>query len=158
MTAPGATTSGQELLYFPNAVEPGKPFKIRIVMLVESVSPHNPLDSAAAIMASYTSPFGTSTDRMEMIYLDSGAIGWADESQSSAFSVVDGAYHTYELSVDDSGVAQLMVDGIPALTRTGFTSNGTIAVGDQSNDANVDSALRIRPVTMLCPPSSQDAD
>lgn len=35
--------------------------------------------------------------------------------------------------------------------RTGFVSNGAIAIGDQTNDANVDSVLRIRSVTKLCP-------
>lgn len=150
-TATGATTSGQLLLHYPGALEPGKPFKLQVVMLVESVNPHNQLDSGAAIMASFTPPFGAGNDRGQMIYLDAGKIGWADDTQSFTTSVTNGAYHTYELSVDASNVAHVTVDGIPALTRNGFLFNGAIAIGDQTNDANVDGVLRIRSVTKLCP-------
>jgi hypothetical protein len=145
------TTSGQLLLHYPGALEAGKPFKLQVVMLVESVNVHNPLDSAAAIMGSFMPPFGAGNDRGQMIYLDSGKIGWADDSQSFTTSVLNGAYHIYELSVDAGNVAHVSVDGIPALTRNGFVFNGAIAIGDQTNDANVDSVLRIRSVTKLCP-------
>lgn len=145
------TTSGQLLLHYPGALEAGKPFKLQVVMLVESVNAHNTSDSAAAIMASYTPPFGLTTERDQMIYLDSGKIGWADDTQSFTTSVQNNAYHTYELSVDAGNVAHVSVDGIPALTRNGFVFNGAIAIGDQTNDANVDSVLRIRSVTKLCP-------
>jgi hypothetical protein len=150
-TIAGATTSGQLLLYHPGAVEAGKPFKLQVEMLVESVNAHNPFDSAAAILGSYTPPFGAGNDRSQMIYLDSGKIGWADDTQSFTTPVVDDAYHTYELSVDAGNVAQVSVDGIVALTRSGFVFNGAIAIGDQTNDANVDSVLRVRSVTKRCP-------
>ncbi len=150
-TTSGATMSGQLLLSYPGAVDVGKPFKLQVVMLVESVNPHNQLDSAAAIMGSFTPPFGAGNERNQMIYLDSGKIGWADGSQSFPVSIINKAYHTYELSVDAGNVAQVSVDGTPALTRNGFVFNGTIAIGDQTNDPNVDSALQIRSVTKLCP-------
>lgn len=145
-----AKTGAQLLLNYPGAVEPGKPFKLQVVMLVESVSPHNPFDSAAAILGSFTPPFGAGNDRNQMIYLDAGKIGWADDTQSFTVSVTNNAYHTYELSVDAAGAATVTVDGIQALTRGGFVYNGAIAIGDQTNDANVDSVLRIRSVTKLC--------
>jgi len=153
-TNPGAATSGQLLLSYPGAVEMGKPFKIEVVMLVEAVNPHNPSDAAAAILGSFTSQagagFGTPAERNQMIYLDSAKIGWADDTQSFAVAVTNNAYHTYELAVDSGGNATVSVDGTQALTRNGFTTNGAIAVGDQTNDANVDSTLRIRSVTKLC--------
>ena len=65
--------------------------------------------------------------------------------------MTNGAYHTYVLSVDAAGVANVTIDGAAALTRAGYVTNGTIAVGDQSNDANVDGTLRIRSVKKLCP-------
>ena len=102
----------------------GKPFKIQVVMLVEAVNPHNPLDSAAAILGSFTPPFGAGNDRNQMIYLDSGKIGWADDTQSFAVAVTGNTYHAYELAVGAGGNATLSVDGIQALTRTGFTTNG----------------------------------
>jgi hypothetical protein len=145
-TTAGATTSGQLLLNYPGALATGKPFKLQDVMLVESVNPHNQFDSAAAIMGS----FGLGKDRDQMVYLDSGKIGWADDTQSFTTSVMDNTYHTYELSVDAGNVAHVTVDGIAALTRNGFVFNGAIAIGDQTNDVNVDSVLRIRSVTKLC--------
>ncbi len=120
-------------------------------MQVESVNTHNSLDSGAAILGSFTPSFGNSTDRSQMIYLDSAAIGWADDTQSAAFSVTDGAYHVYELAVDAAKVATVSVDGVAKLTRNNFTTNGTIAIGDQTNDANVDGAVRIKSVERLCP-------
>jgi len=149
-TTTGATTSGQLLLNYPGAVDAGKPFKLQVVMLVESVNPHNQFDSAAAIMGSFTPPFGAGNDRNQMIYLDSAKIGWADDTQSFNVSVVNNTYHIYELSVDAGNVANVTVDGIQALTRNGFVWNGAIAIGDQTNDVNVDSGLRIRSVTRLC--------
>jgi hypothetical protein len=41
------------------------------------------------------------------------------------------------------------VDGAPDLTRSGFMFDGAIAIGDQTNDVDVDSVLRIRSVTKL---------
>jgi hypothetical protein len=149
--AMGATKSGQLLLNYPGAVDAGKPFRLQVVMLVEAVDPHNPSDSAAAILGAFTPPFGAGNDRDQMVYLDSGKIGWADDTQSFTTPVTDNAYHTYELSVDAGNVAHVSVDGIAALTRNGFVGNGSIAVGDQTNDPNVDSGLRIRSVTRLCP-------
>lgn len=148
-TNAGATTSGELLLSYPGAVEPGKPFKLQIVMLVEAVNPHNQFDSAAAIMGSFSN--GTPAERAEMIYLDAARIGWADDTQAFNATVVNNAYHTYELSVDAAGVARVTIDGTAALMRTGFAFNGAIAIGDQTNDPNVDSTLRIRSVIRLCP-------
>jgi hypothetical protein len=152
-THAGATVSGQLLLTYPGAVETGKPFQIQVVMRVEAVNPHNQFDAAAAILGSFTPPSGAGNDRSEMIYLDPTKIGWADDNPNTppfAFTVTDTAYHTYELAVDAAGAATVRVDGTQALTRTGFTTNGAIAIGDQTNDPNVDSTLRIRSVTRLC--------
>ncbi|WNG59187.1 hypothetical protein F0U59_34005 [Archangium gephyra] len=150
-TTSGARTSGQLLITRANSLDATKPFKIHVTMQVESVNNHNSLDSGAAILGSFTSPAGNSTDRSQMIYLDNGAIGWADDTQSAAFPVTDGAYHVYELAVDAAKVATVSIDGVTKLTRNNFTANGTIAIGDQTNDANVDGAVRIKSVERLCP-------
>ncbi|XXF80148.1 hypothetical protein P2318_10470 [Myxococcaceae bacterium GXIMD 01537] len=150
-TNSGGRTSGQLLLTRANAFDGTKPFKLRVTMQVESVNTHNSLDSGAAIMGSFTSPAGNGTDRSQMLYLDSAAIGWADETQSAAFPVTDGAYHVYELAVDAAKVATVSIDGVAKLTRNNFTANGTIAIGDQTNDPNVDGAVRLKSVEWLCP-------
>jgi len=150
-TNSGASTSGQLLIMRANAFDGTKPFKLHVTMQVESVNTHNTLDSGAAILGSFTPPFGNGTDRSQLIYLDSAAIGWADDTQSAAFSVTGGAYHVYELSVDAAKVATVSIDGVAKLTRNNFTTNGTIAIGDQTNDVNVDGAVRIKSVERLCP-------
>ncbi|MFE8598550.1 hypothetical protein [Archangium violaceum] len=150
-TISGGRTSGQLLITKANALDTTKPFKIHVTMQVESVNNHNSLDSGAAILGSFTSPAGNSTDRSQMIYLDSGAIGWADDTQSAAFPVTDGAYHVYELAVNAAKVATVSIDGVAKLTRNNFTTTGAIAIGDQTNDPNVDGAVRIKSVERLCP-------
>jgi hypothetical protein len=150
-TIPGSASGGQLLLNYPGAVDATMPFKIQVVMLVESVTDHNQFDSAAAIMGSFGGGAGVGNDRDQMIYVDNAKIGWADDSESFAVTITDNAFHTFELSVDASAVAHVSVDGVSALTRNGFLANGAIAIGDQTNDPNVESALRIRSVTKLCP-------
>lgn len=150
-TNSGGRTGGQLLITRANSLDATKPFKLRVTMQVEAVNRHNSLDSGAAILGSFTSPFGNATDRSQMIYLDSAAIGWADDTQSAAFPVTDGAYHVYELAVDAAKVATVSIDGVAKLTRNNFTATGTIAIGDQTNDPNVDGAVRIKSVERLCP-------
>ncbi|MCP3139424.1 hypothetical protein [Pyxidicoccus xibeiensis] len=74
-----------------------------------------------------------------------------DDTQSAAFPVTRGTYHVYELAVDAAKVATVSIDGVAKLTRNNFTANGSIASGDQTNDANVDGAMRINSVERLCP-------
>ncbi|RKH06699.1 hypothetical protein D7V97_22260 [Corallococcus sp. CA053C] len=150
-TNTGARTSGQLLITRANAFDATKPFKLQVTMQVESANTHNSLDSGAALLGSFTSPFGNATDRSQMIYLDSAAVGWADDTQSAAFPVTDGAYHVYELAVDAAKVATVSIDGVAKLTRNNFTVTGTIAIGDQTNDPKVDGVVRIKSVERLCP-------
>ncbi|WP_375768930.1 hypothetical protein NR798_45845 [Archangium gephyra] len=150
-TNSGGSTSGQLLLTRANAFDATKPFKLHVTMQVESVNNHNSLDSGAAIMGSFTPPFGNGTDRAQMIYLDNAAIGWSDDTQAAAFAVTGGGYHVYELAVDAAKVATVSIDGVAKLTRNNFTATGTLAIGDQTNDPNVDGAVRIKSVERLCP-------
>ncbi|RJS23373.1 hypothetical protein DRW03_13415 [Corallococcus sp. H22C18031201] len=149
-TASKAPTSGQLLIVRSNAFDPTKPYAIRVTMQVESVNKHNSLDSGAALLAGFTPAVGNTTERSQMVYLDSSAIGWADDTQAAAFPVTDGLFHVYELSVNAAKVATLSVDGIAKLTRNNFTSNGTLAIGDQTNDPNVDGVMRIQSVELRC--------
>lgn len=150
-TGAGARTSGQLLIARANAYDATKPFKLQVTMQVESTTTHNSQDSGAAILGSFTPPAGNGTDRSQMIYLDSAAIGWADDTQSAAFAVTDGAYHVYELAVNAEKVATVSIDGVAKLTRNNFATTGTIAIGDQTNDPNVDGVMRIKSVNRLCP-------
>lgn len=148
-TNSGANSGGQQLLY-TTIGGAGISYTLRTELRVESVGGHNQADSAAAIMGAFTPTFGLPDQRAQMIYLDPNAVGWADDAQTSPFNNLDGNFHVYELSVD-GGAATFSVDGVPRLTRTGFTTNGTIAIGDQTNDPNVDSTLHVRSVSLVCP-------
>jgi hypothetical protein len=150
-TVANARTSGQLLITYADAVEVGKPFRIQLELMVESASRHNPLDAGAAILGAFTPTVGNSTDRAQMIYLDTAALGWADDTASFPAAIANGAYHTYVLSVDATGVASVTIDGTAALTRNNFLFNGRIAIGDQTNDPGIDGAMRIRKITRLCP-------
>ena len=86
-----------------------------------------------------------------MIYLDSDRIGWADDTASFSAAVTNGEYHTVDLVVADDRKATVSIDGAVALTRNNFTTTGTIAVGDQTNDPNVDGVMRVRSVGRICP-------
>lgn len=150
-TNSGASSGGALLVSRPSGLSAGHAFAIEYVVRVTAVAAHNQLDSAVALLGSYSGGLGDSTSRSEMIYIDSDKIGWADDSQSAAASSLDGQFHTYRLAVDAAGNATVSRDGTPLLTRTGFTTNGTIAFGDQTNDANVDSTFQIQSVSLLCP-------
>jgi hypothetical protein len=145
------TSGAQLLLSLPDAVEPGEPFAVELVMQVMAVNAHNFLDGAAVLMGSYAGGFGDGDDRAEMLYVDASAVGWTDDTQSAAADAIDGAFHTYVLAVDAAGNARVTRDDVELLSRAGFTTNGTIAFGDQTNDPNIESNLWIRSVSLLCP-------
>lgn len=150
-TVTNARTSGQLLITYADAVEVGKPFRLQFELMVESASRHNPLDAGAAILGAFTPPFGNSSDRGQMIYLDTAALGWSDDTASFPAAIANGAYHTYVLSVDATGIASLTIDETAALMRDNFAFNGRIAIGDQTNEPGIDGAMRIRKITRLCP-------
>ena len=147
----GGTTGAQLLISLPDAVEPGEPFIVELVMRVLAVDAHNSFDGAAVLMGSYAGLFGKGEDRAQMLYVDADAIGWTDDTQTVPAAAIDGQFHTYVLAVDAAGNATVSRDGVELLSRVGFTTNGTIAFGDQTNDANVESNLYIRSVSLLCP-------
>jgi len=151
-TSGGATLGGQLLLTYANALPTTPPYAFAVELEVVATTGHNPYDAPVAIMASFTPPFGAGNDRNELIYLDAAALGWADNTQAAPAALTDGAYHTVVVSVDAAASATVSLDGVAVLTRGGFTTNGTIAVGDQTNDQNVDATTRLRAVTRLCAP------
>lgn len=149
-TVTGQSSGGQLLLRYAGAVDPAMPFSIEIVMLVEQAAAHNPFDASLAILPSFTGAFGTTVERGQMLYLQSGEIGWADDTDQVTTPVSDGAYHRYVVSIDASGTEQVSVDGHAALMRVGVVRDGAITIGDQSNDPGLDSTVRVRSVTRLC--------
>jgi hypothetical protein len=128
----------------------GAAYSLEWRLKVIATNGHNQLDAPVAFMASFTPPFGTTTERSQMIYFDAAAIGWADNTQSFAVDTTS-AVHMYRLDVSAAGHAEVRVDGTLALMRDGFITTGTVAVGDQTNDVNVDAHFDVYQVRKLCP-------
>lgn len=146
-----STTGGQLLLTHPTGDPAGAPLALSVVARIERVDRHNPSDAAVAILGAFTPPFGTPSQRGQMLYLDADAVGWADDSARAPVALADGAFHTFVLRVDAAGNATVTVDGAAALTRAGYGTGTTLAIGDQTNDPGVEAALQLRSVTALCP-------
>jgi len=114
------------------SVPDGFSIELRLQVLDDSIG-HNQYDAGIAFLADYHGGFGTSSDRAQMIYFDEDEVGWGDESDTYAVDTTDG-FHTYRLDVDATGFAQFYVDDLLALTRSGFSADGVVAFGDQTND------------------------
>lgn len=52
------------------------------------------------------------------------------------------------------GTGLVSIDGVAKLTRSNFAANGTIAIGDQTNDPDLDGVVWIKSLELLCPSSS----
>lgn len=146
-----SVSGGQLVLTHPTPTAVAAPLALEVVARIDRVDRHNPLDAAVAILGGFTPPFGSPGQRGQMLYVDADAVGWADDSARAARTLADGAFHTFVLRVDAGGNATVTVDGTAALTRAGYVTGATIAVGDQTNDAGVEAAIALRSVTALCP-------
>ena len=126
---------GRQMLYTFNPVGSlANGFTLEADLQVVNADPHNPFDAGIALMGSFGSPpFGSGTDRSQMLWFENAAIGWGDDSQSAAVNTTSG-FKTYRLDVDAAGNATVFVNGSPVLSRTGFVTSGLIAFGDQTND------------------------
>lgn len=149
-TTTSGSVGGWQLLYRTGVVPTDGPFAIRVELQIESVTAHNAFDSAAAILGSYTPEHGSQRERTQMLYLDADGVGWGDDMSSASVAMTNGGYHVVELAVDADRKATVRVDGVGRVTRPDFTTNGTIAVGDQTADGGYDSALRIRSIARVC--------
>lgn len=147
-TTAGQSAGGQLLLSRPGLVPTSAPFAIAAELMIEAVTSRNGLDASVAILPSLSGMFGSAAERAQMIYLEGARLGWADDSAAAA--LLDGAYHTVVVARDAAGAATVTLDGAQVLTRASLPSNGTFAIGDQTNDRGVDATVRIRKVTLLC--------
>ena len=113
--------------------------------VLEVTEKHNSYDASVALLPRYdNSAFsGSGLDREQMIYFDEDSIGWGDDTQSFAIDTTND-FHTYRLTVDNTGLANLFVDNVFALQRSNFKTNGIIAFGDQTNDLNLESRFAVR--------------
>ena len=147
-TSSGGSTSGVNLYRY---TESATNFIVSIRLKVNSVSPHNQLDAGLMfnVSNSFPTPFGTVTNRSEMLYIDPASVGWGDDSQSAPLNHI-GAFHEYAIRYQ-SGQITLYVDADYAAIADGtaagilsktvanpITTSAHFIFGDQTNDANVD--------------------
>ena len=149
-TMGSAGTGGQLLLARAGTTPLTGDYTLRVRAEVTRVNVHNALDCGAALLGAFNGAFGSGAERAQMICLDPSAVVWGDDTQSAPVAIVDAGLRTYELSVTAANVATVSVDGVPVLARPGFQRNGTIAIGDQTNDRNTDGQMSIRSVSRIC--------
>ena len=89
--------------------------------------------------------------RSQMIFFDKDAIGWGDETGMFRMDTTD-TFHTYTLTVDHTGLAEVYVDGTLALKRNKWEGIPRIGFGDMTNDAGVNGKFSIRDI-IVTPPS-----
>ncbi|WP_341532286.1 hypothetical protein WKK05_41480 (plasmid) [Nostoc sp. UHCC 0302] len=143
---------GQFTLFYRNVgIDGTTPYSINSIevtlKVLEVTEKHNFADASVAFLPSYdASDFaGVPLDRFQMIYFNEDSIGWGDETQSFAIDTTND-FHTYRLTIDNTGLAKLFVDNVFALQRSNFKTNGVIAFGDQTNDLNLESRFAVKSI------------
>ncbi|MFT4572473.1 MAG: hypothetical protein ACI8TQ_003180 [Planctomycetota bacterium] len=138
------------LVALDTGLEQGTEFTLQWSMTVNAADTHNNFDAGVAVLPSYAgTSFGTSTERGQLIYFDTNEIGWGDLSQSYVLDTT--TLHSYLLSVNDDGDATVSVDGTVRLDRSDIEISGTVAFGDQTNDADLDGDFSISDIELICP-------
>jgi hypothetical protein len=141
------TGNARQLIVLPNAVSTDR-FSVELVLEVIAAGGHTPGNASVALMGSFAAPVGSDADRERMIFLDDGAIGFGDGGTSIGLQTRGS--HVYTLERTDDGDVRVTVPGVEMSTGP-YTTNGTIAIGDQTTAAGLDSTIRISRVTRLCP-------
>ncbi|QLE53096.1 PEP-CTERM sorting domain-containing protein (plasmid) [Nostoc sp. C057] len=150
--APPNSLSGQFTLFSRNlGIDETSRYSINSIELtlkvLEVTEKHNTYDASVAFLPSYGDGgfSGSLLDREQMIYFDEDSIGWGDDTQSFVIDTTND-FHTYRLTIDNTGLAKLFVDNVFALQRSNFKTNGIIAFGDQTNDLNLESRFAVRSI------------
>lgn len=108
-------------------------------------------NAAVALMPSFHAPIGDANDRAKMLCASETAVMWGDNT----VSIGVGLKTTGTVRLERTGATTIRatVQGSGQGTISGgpFTSNGTIAIGDQSTDLGLDSTFKIISVDLMCP-------
>lgn len=167
-TAPAASASGVQLYQYATGASN---FIASIRLQAQSVNAHNPLDSALMFSLSDTNffPFGSNTQRSNMLAIDIDRIQWADDAGGSValdatqFHEIALRYRNGRIDVYiDADFADIAAGtAAPVLTRTltPFAGPALVVFGDQTNDPNIDSSyavdfVRFQDLDVVDPPAS----
>ena len=154
--SPGTTTlattnNARQLIVLRDAF-PSNKWSIRITAEVTSTGGCTPNNAAVAFMASFHAPAGDDADRARMLCIGPDKAVWGDGVGSIGVSLVAIGVITLERT-SPAGIRATVQSGagMASMTAGGFTSNGTLAIGDQSTDPGLDSSLEIISIDLMCP-------
>jgi hypothetical protein len=151
-TAPAARTSETNWYAYTTS---SAHFIASIRLRTFSVDPHNALDAGLmfAVTDTFTPPSGSMTNRSNMLYIDTAAVGWSDNSgahpvDTTEFHEYMIHYHngTMDVYIDETFASVAAGLAVPILSKSFATTNTTSAMivfGDQTNDAGVDSNYEV---------------
>ena len=123
-------------------------FSIEFTLQVHEVEQsHNLNDAGIMFYGSTIDPSGNFAGgpRSQMIFFDKDAIGWGDETGRFEMNTTD-TFHTYTLTADHTGLAEVYVDGTLALKRNKWEGIPRIGFGDMTNDVGVNGRFSIRDI------------
>ena len=133
------------LLVYRNAFPPDR-WAIEVTMQVMQSGGHATNEAAIAVMPSFHDPLGSDQDRSRMMFLDMDRIGFGGTSIGAPTT----AMSKYRLEHTAGGGMKVTAD-FGSLEIGSVISNGTIAIGDQTTSAGLDSTFSIASVDLFCP-------
>jgi hypothetical protein len=136
--------SNKRLLLRKDAVTDPAGFALEFVArVIAADAPHEPAQAGLALLGTFSND-ASDVDRSQMVFFEPGRIGWGDDSQT--FATTTTVRRTYRLEVA-GGTAQVLVDGVLALTRSNYRqTNGSIAIGDTDLATDQDCVVEIESV------------
>jgi hypothetical protein len=150
MTTLTTTGNARQLIVLRDAFPPSQ-WALTIIAQVVQSGGCTANNAAAAFMAGFHDPVGDAADRARMLCVSEALVAWGDGSSSAGVGL--GTLGQLKLDRTASGIRAIVQSsgGQATLASGGFMSNGTIAIGDQTTDAGLDSTIRLVSVELTCP-------
>lgn len=151
LTTLTTSNGGHQLLVLANAL-PTASWGLQVELQVIQSGGHAPSAAALAIMPSYRAPMGDDNDRKKMLWIETANVGWGDGTSIGA-NMQQMAQVRIEPTAS-GGLRATIATGSGAggsLTTGTATTNGTIAIGDQSTAMGLDSSFQISTIDLYCP-------
>jgi hypothetical protein len=109
-------------------------------------------NASIALMASFHDPVGSDADRARMLCLATDKAAWGDGATSVGIALNTTGIVKLERTASAAIRATVQfAGGMASMGGGSFTSNGTIAIGDQSTDVGLESSFKIVFVDLMCP-------
>ncbi len=151
MTTLTTTAGARQLLVLRDAFPPDR-WAIQLTGEITSSGGCTPNNAAIAVMASFHDPAGSDQDRARMLCLGTDKAAWGDGLASIGIALNTTGIVKLERAASASIRATVQSGaGMASMTAGNFTSNGTLAIGDQSIDLGLDSSFKIVFVDLMCP-------